>query len=572
MTDELAIRLQHIGVDLTQESDRAEAAQEAEREGRLLVTQTAEVSLDLTEHFPPALVAISELRRVGLTLNHRWPWTGRAVHRHDAAADADSLHPGWQFAADASQDVMDTLLLRAFLRNGAAGQPAGAADSQHSQEQGVFISEAALRAEQEKKRRMEDEEQLRLQAAQQQQPPAGGEGRAARRLQAVGAAAQQESWLSLPVLRLSSNELQSYLFRLETRDETVREAVDQHGGLGSVKPTADAALASAAAEQQQQQRQRQQPMEAELRSQSQSQPQQPAGQEAAGEQGDADAQAYADLNAESEQHAAGEEALLLPPATLPFPSPAESTQSSLLASIPSRVEYLLILLVCLLAVAFFAAALGLLPCRAVRRAGGAAGGAAAAGRGSVNGAHGGSGSGSGGSGGGAGGGRPSGLSSLLFALEHHSSLAWHRMRAVMLQARYARAGQRGAGRPQPCCPSAPLSQAPHRSALQPLLAASVCRSRCDCWCCRQCSPEAQQRGETGCSRPAEAQQRGYVHEGENDAQHAGAGCHAASLVLALAARLSAVNTSAIGIDTETGIPVQSLIPSLSSPVVGAGCA
>ena len=94
----------------------------------------------------------------------------------------------------------------------------------------------------------------------------------------------------------------------------------------------------------------------------------------------------------------------------------------LLATIPSRLEYLLILLVCLLAVGFFALALGLVPAKVVRRVAGLIG--------SGNGGHGG------------GGGQHAHLSpriaAPLFVFEHWASTLWHRFRAVTLLARYGR--------------------------------------------------------------------------------------------------------------------------------------
>ena len=229
VSDDVALRVQHLGVDVTQESDR-DALPDDERSLR------ASVRLDLTEVFPPT-THLSELRRVGLTLNHRWPFNGRRRHRHVRVSggaegdgvdvlDADSLHPGWMFRADAAESVLDTLLLRQFLsqRQAGGGRPVGA--NQNSEEEGVFISEAALRAEREKKKAAQQAEE-----AQRGRGEGGGGG---RRLLAEDGEAEAAPWtaLSLPVLHLEPYQLQSFLLHLSSDEEEARirslDDVDPH--------------------------------------------------------------------------------------------------------------------------------------------------------------------------------------------------------------------------------------------------------------------------------------------------------------------------------------------------------
>ena len=443
VSDDVALRLQHLGVDVTQESDRAELAEEDRQ-------LAAKVSLDLTALFSPA-TRLTELRRVGLTLNHRWPFSGRRRHRHtrseeggDAVEDADSLHPGWLFRADASEAVLDTLLLRPFLSQRSSGAKAGGAN-QNSQEEGVFISEAAIRAELEKKNKQAlEEEQQRTQGG----AGAGGARHRRRALLALEEAEQGSlSSLSLPLLHLEPYQLQSFLLHYQAVDEqqSSGDGVDAHSKASQQPRSSPRANAQP---QQPLARAHSTPRSAQHSSPTPAAhspaslhttalPAQPPRADAHGEKaaGDDDAEGAA-MGSDS------------PPFLHPSDGEGPSS-SSLLATIPSRVEYLAILLVCLAAVCFFALALGLLPSKQVRRAALQLTGSSAGG-GSVNGAHGAASTGGGGAGGGGGGvwsqrSLAHRANAALFAFEHSASTAWHRLRALMLNARYGRPGQRMGG-------------------------------------------------------------------------------------------------------------------------------
>ena len=451
VSDDVALRLQHLGVDMTQESDRAALAEEDR-------ATAAKVTLDLTSLFSSS-TRITELRRVGLTLNHRWPFNGRRRHRHAraedsgaAAEDADSLHPGWLFTADASESVLDTVLLRAFLsQRSLAGRGAGGAN-QNSQEEGVFISEAALRAEAEKKKKMAlEEEQQRTQAG-----GGGGGGQVRRALLALGHAAQSSmSSLSLPLLHLEPYQLQSFILHYTAvEEEPGRDANDFDPHSTPHQPSSRSPRTNTQAQQQPSP-----PLPTpriSLRSPTAPSPSPLSTTASPVPHGRVDAQGPGGGAGEAEGGAmVSDSPLFLHPA-VSVNDGEGPTSFSLLATIPSRLEYLLILLVCLLAVAFFALALGLLPSKAVRRAAlhlrgtGAGGG--------VNGGHGGGGGGGGGGGSGAGaaGGGWSHpappahslsqrLTTALFAFEHSASMVWHRLRAVTLHLRYGRTGQRMGG-------------------------------------------------------------------------------------------------------------------------------
>ena len=397
VTDEVALRLQHVGVDITQESDAPSAA---------AASAQSTASIDLTQHFPPS-VRLSEMRRVGITLNHRRPWTGLTVHQHSGEVDADSLHPGWTFRADESPDVMDTLLLRAFLAG--RQRTAVGGENQNSQEQGVFISEAALRGEQEKRRL--DEEQQR----QQRQSEVGAgrrvlhstdtayayaaEANVSESAVSVAAVAmhrrllvssQPWSSLSLPVVRISSNQLQAFILHIESDDDEAKQREDRDPHPGVVRP--------------------------------------PVRQ--------ADTETSVDSN---------REVVLLPvqwtqPSQSPVSneahgggvSPVDESDSV----IPSRVEYLLILVVCVLAVSFFALALGLIPAKAIVRVCQQCVGNVPSGpqpQQHSNGRNGGTVTSTA-----ANSSIPSRLYSLLYAIEHWAGRMTHRMRAYVLHARYGR--------------------------------------------------------------------------------------------------------------------------------------
>ena len=411
ITDEVAMRLQHVGVDITQDSDEpSQAASSAQ----------SSVSLDLTAHFP-ASVRLSEMRRVGVTLNHRRPWSGVTAHQHSGEVDADSLHPGWAFRADDSPDVMDTLLLRSFLA--ARQRTAVGGDNQNSQEQGVFISEAALRGEQEKKRRMEEEQQ------RQQEPSEAGARRrtlhapnsplvlaadenvnVSAMLGADAASAVSESgqrrllgvsllsaaeWssLSLPVVRISSNQLQAFILHIESDDDESRARQDREPQVGAAKTHSERA--------------------------------------------DSDGP----LDDSPQLH--GE-----PSMQRTQPSPSVAAKDSIGGGvspvgddgdsvIPSRVEYLLILVVCVLAVSFFALALGLIPAKAIGRACQQCFGGSSSGQQQQhsNGRNGTSASASQNSSASS---RMNSLYAVLYAVEHWAGRMTHRMRTQVLHARYGR--------------------------------------------------------------------------------------------------------------------------------------
>ena len=404
VTDEVAMRLQHVGVDLTQESDSPSAA---------AASAQSTVSLDLNTHFPHS-VRLSEMRRVGITLNHRRPWTGSTTHQHSGDVDADSLHPGWTFKADESPDVMDTLLLRQFLAG--RQQNAGAkGDNQNSQEQGVFISEAALRGEAEKKKRLEEEQQRQQLAGE----PSNNRRRALLQTAAKADEATGErdtytasanvsvsesvmsavttaertgrrllssaewSSLSLPLVTISSNQLQAFILHIESDDDEATRSDDKQQRV---------AVEKTSVEQQQEQE--------------------------AGEK-------------EEEAEVAQDNGLRPQPSPSPLSndvlhgggvSPVSGEADSV---IPSRVEYLLILVVCVLAVAFFALALGLIPAKAIVRACQhcLGDGSATQPQPHSNGRN----------------GSPASThSSVLYAVEHWVGRAIHRMRTYVLHARYGR--------------------------------------------------------------------------------------------------------------------------------------
>ena len=429
VTDEVAMRLQHVGVDITQESDEPSIA---------AASAQSTVAVDLTAHFPPS-VRLSEMRRVGITLNHRRPWTGSTAHQHSGEVDADSLHPGWTFKADESPDVMDTLLLRAFLAG--RQQRAVGGDNQNSQEQGVFISEAALRGEQEKKRQLEEEQQkqqphnnaggsrarrMTLHAVDEQEgyshlnaTVANGSGLAlldagasasGRRLLGSSLLSSAEwSSLSLPVVRISSNQLQAFLLHIESDDDEakLRDDRDPHPG-----------------------KDRAQLQPADGR------PIRTSNDDSSNNNANNNNRWQLDEPAEDRtDEVAGRRtpSMQSPVSGDPAGNGVAPVGSDDDGIIPSRVEYLLILVVCVLAVSFFALALGLIPAKAIVRACQHCFGDASTGQPQQhsNGRNGASGSASASS-------TSSSIYSLLYALEHWAGRMTHRMRAYALHARYGR--------------------------------------------------------------------------------------------------------------------------------------
>ena len=430
VTDEVGLRLQHVGVDITQDSDEPSAA---------AATAQSTVSIDLAAHFPQS-VRLSEMRRVGVTLNHRRPWSGLPSHQHSGAVDADSLHPGWTFKADESTDVMDTLLLRSFL---AGRQQSGGGANQNSQEQGVFISEAALRGEQDKKKRLEEEQQklqpghddeaagrrrrLLLQTADGpysyaaeangSQPAmtssdaASAASQSGRRLLA-GSALSSDEWssLSLPLVRISSKQLQAFLLHIEADDEESQQREDRDPHPGRLRQRPAQADNSQRANTDKPQPQHDEQLENDDEQQQQQQRQ----EEEASRQSNKPPQQSQSLVSKSEE-------LSVAPV------------GELDSAIPSRVEYLLILLVCLLAVSFFALALGLIPAKAIGRAWQQCCGDVSHGQHHSNGGRNGASASASASHS-----LPSRMYALLYAVEHWAGRLAHKMRTYMLSARYGR--------------------------------------------------------------------------------------------------------------------------------------